>query len=91
MTYDWGLDLPEHVETASAMSTTVFRLQSRDHGLLGEFLEVFVSRKGTVSVPVADQTGAWRGQSTRSMRCRKRSASCRTRSRCCPARLRRVV
>jgi SAM-dependent methyltransferase len=59
VTYDWGLDLPERVETASAMSTTVFRIQSRDHGLLGEFLEVFVSRKGAGSVAAADQTAAW--------------------------------
>jgi SAM-dependent methyltransferase len=45
VTFDWGRDLPERVEAASGMPTSVFRLESRVHGLLGEYLEVFVSRK----------------------------------------------
>jgi len=46
VTYDWGRDLPRRVELASGMLTTVFRLESWSLGLLGQFLEVFVSRKG---------------------------------------------
>jgi SAM-dependent methyltransferase len=46
VTYDWGRDLPDRVEAVSTMWTTVFRLESQSHGLLGEFLEVFVSHKG---------------------------------------------
>lgn len=45
VTFDWGRDLPERVEAASGMPTSVFRLESRAHGLLGEYLEVFVSQK----------------------------------------------
>jgi SAM-dependent methyltransferase len=47
VTIDWGRDLPDRVESASGMSTVTFRIESRGHGLLGEFLEVFVScRRG---------------------------------------------
>jgi SAM-dependent methyltransferase len=48
VTFDWGKDLPSRVEVDSGMRTGVFRLESRSHGLLGEFLEVFVSHKGPV-------------------------------------------
>jgi len=46
VTFDWGQDLPERVEAASGMSTAVFRVESRQLGLLGEFREVFVSHQG---------------------------------------------
>jgi hypothetical protein len=46
VTFDWGQDLPERVETASGMSTVVFRVESRQLGLLGEYREVFVSQHG---------------------------------------------
>jgi SAM-dependent methyltransferase len=46
VTYDWGLDLPDRVAAVAGMWTTNFRLESRVHGLLGEFLEVFVSHRG---------------------------------------------
>ena len=54
VTYDWGRDLPDRVESASSMWTTVFRLESRPHGLLGEFLEVFVSHKGGATALAVD-------------------------------------
>jgi SAM-dependent methyltransferase len=56
VTFDWGLDLPARVEAASSMSTVIFRVESRRHGLLGEFLEVFVSRKGGDRPVVVDQS-----------------------------------
>lgn len=62
VTYDWGRDLPDRVESASSMWTTVFRLESRSHGLLGEFLEVFVSHKG---VPAGLAANARRAVGTR--------------------------
>jgi len=46
VTFDWGQDLPDRVEAASGMSTAVFRVESRQLGLLGEFREVFVSHHG---------------------------------------------
>jgi len=54
VTYDWGRDLPEQVEAASGLWTTVFRLESRAHGLLGEFLEVFVSHRGPIDTVAPD-------------------------------------
>ncbi len=48
VTFDWGRDLPERVAAASGMWTEAIRLESRAHGLLGEFLEVFVSHRGAV-------------------------------------------
>lgn len=56
VTIDWGRDLPDRVLSASGLSTTVFRVESRAHGLLGEFLEVFVSRRGG-DEPVAADVG----------------------------------
>jgi SAM-dependent methyltransferase len=47
VTFDWGRDLPDRVEQASGLTTSVVRLESRGHGLLGDFLEVFVSQRGT--------------------------------------------
>jgi SAM-dependent methyltransferase len=44
VTYDYGLDLPEVIETASTMTTTIFLQKDRSLGLDGEFLEVFISR-----------------------------------------------
>jgi SAM-dependent methyltransferase len=46
VTFDWGRDLSERVAAASGMWTTGFRIESRVQGLLGEFLEVFVSHRG---------------------------------------------
>ena len=46
VTFDWGQDLPARVEAASGMSTAVFRVESRQLGLLGEFRDVFVSHHG---------------------------------------------
>lgn len=46
VTYDWGQDLPDRVASVAGMWTTIFRLESQVHGLLGEFLEVFVSHRG---------------------------------------------
>ena len=54
VTFDWGGDLPERVEAASGMWTTTIRVESRAHGLLGEFLEVFVSRRGAPDSGVHD-------------------------------------
>ena len=45
VTFDWGLNLEQVVEQASGLTTTTARLESRHFGILGEFLEVFVSRK----------------------------------------------
>lgn len=46
VTFDWGRDLAERVEAASGMATMAFHVESRRHGLLGEFSEVFVSYRG---------------------------------------------
>ena len=54
VTYDWGRDLPARVMVVSGMWTSVFRLESRVHGLLGEFLEVFVSHRGSHDVVAFD-------------------------------------
>ena len=54
VTFDWGSDLPDLVEATSGMATSVFRLESRWHGLLGEYLEVFVSRKDPAAPLVVD-------------------------------------
>jgi SAM-dependent methyltransferase len=43
VSYDWGRDLVARVESASKLSTTVFEIESRSLGILGEFVEVFVS------------------------------------------------
>ena len=53
VTYDWGQDLPARVEDAARMSTLVFNVESRAHGLLGDFREVFVSHRG-LGDPVGD-------------------------------------
>jgi SAM-dependent methyltransferase len=45
VSYDGGRDLPEIVKAASGMSTAAYRIESAEHGLLGEFLKVFVSRR----------------------------------------------
>ncbi len=47
VTFDWGQDLPARVEAASSLSTIVFRIESRAHGVLGAFREVFVSYRGS--------------------------------------------
>jgi hypothetical protein len=46
VTFDWGRDLSERVTTASGMWTAGIRIESRVLGLLGDFLEVFVSHRG---------------------------------------------
>lgn len=56
VTFDWGRDLPERVAAAAGIATSVFRIESRAHGLLGEFLEVFVSRRG----PAVSSGPGWR-------------------------------
>ena len=53
MTFDWGQDLPARVEAASGMSTAVFRVESRQLGLLGEFRDVFASHHG-LGNPIAE-------------------------------------
>lgn len=63
VTFDWGRDLPDRVANASGMWTSVVRIESRAHGLLGEFLEVFVSQRGTfergvLTAPATPPTGA---------------------------------
>ena len=63
VTFDWGRDLPDRVAEASGMWTSVVRIESRAHGLLGEFLEVFVSQRGTfersvLAAPVQPAAGA---------------------------------
>ncbi len=58
VTYDWGVDLPERVAAASGLWTVVFRLESRMLGLLGEFLEVFVSCQGRGALASAAGTSA---------------------------------
>jgi hypothetical protein len=59
VTFDWGRDLPSRVEAVTGMSTTVFRLESRLHGLLGEFLEVFVSYKGPIGAASPNGSVVW--------------------------------
>jgi SAM-dependent methyltransferase len=51
VTFDWGIDLETVIEEASGLRTTSVRLESRSYGILGEFLEVFVSRKHLVAAP----------------------------------------
>ncbi|MGH8241519.1 MAG: class I SAM-dependent methyltransferase, partial [Steroidobacteraceae bacterium] len=43
VTFDWGQDAPSLVEEASGMTTAVFRIESKPLGILGEYIEVFVS------------------------------------------------
>lgn len=45
VTFDWGLDLEVIIEENSGLHTTTARVESRHYGILGEYLEVFVSRK----------------------------------------------
>lgn len=42
---EWGKDFTKFIESASGMKTEVVRIEDRNLGLLGEFLEVFVSRR----------------------------------------------
>lgn len=42
---EWGDDLPAYIESASGLKTEIFRIENRRLGLLGDSLEVFVSRK----------------------------------------------
>lgn len=56
VTFDWGRDLPERVAAASGMWTSVFRIESRIHGLLGKFPEVFVSHRGSLDATAKDAT-----------------------------------
>jgi hypothetical protein len=46
VTFDWGMDLETVIRDASELATTTMRIESYEYGILGEFLEVFVSRKG---------------------------------------------
>jgi SAM-dependent methyltransferase len=43
---EWGKDFTQFIEDVSGLKTEVVRIEDRSLGLLGEFLEVFVSRKG---------------------------------------------
>ena len=45
VTFDWGRDLPQRVQRASGLTTTVYRIEAAHLGILGEFIEVFVSAK----------------------------------------------
>ena len=60
VTFDWGQDLPARVEAASGMSTAVFRVESRQLGLLGEFRDVFVSHHGPGN-PIGEASTPERG------------------------------
>jgi len=53
VSFDWGLDLENVIRDASGLATTTIRVESFEYGILGEFLEVFVSRKalGSASDP----------------------------------------
>jgi SAM-dependent methyltransferase len=42
---DWGWDLCDVIFKATGMTTAVIRIQDRRLGILGEFLDVLVSRK----------------------------------------------
>lgn len=46
VTRDWGRDFVDVIYRASGLHTTVYLERDRARGLDGEFLEVFVSRKG---------------------------------------------
>lgn len=68
VTYDWGQDLPTRVAAASGMRTSVFRLESRQLGILGEFTEVFVSTASDdLRTPVRDRSEEDRPASTDSL------------------------
>lgn len=63
VTFDWGRDLADRVAEASGLWTSTVRIESRAHGLLGEFLEVFVSQSGSsahgvLAAPAAPLTNA---------------------------------
>jgi SAM-dependent methyltransferase len=45
VTFDWGLDLERFIGASAPFETLSYRVESFHLGLLGEFLEVFVSRK----------------------------------------------
>jgi SAM-dependent methyltransferase len=61
VSYDWGRDLVARVETASNLSTTVLEIESRSLGILGDFVEVFISSvrvDGSIrSVPATSDVG----------------------------------
>ena len=58
VTYDWGQDLADVVQAASGMTTTTFRIQSKSLGLLGEYVEVFVSSPSDSGAVAAVPTGS---------------------------------
>ncbi len=43
---EWGYDLCDVIFRASGMTTTAIRICDRYRGIQGEFIEVFISRKG---------------------------------------------
>jgi hypothetical protein len=42
---EWGFDLCDFIFKTSGMTTTVFNIESSQMGIIGEFWEVFLSRK----------------------------------------------
>ncbi len=53
VTFDWGRDLPARVLRVSGLHTVVYRIESSYMGILGEFIEVFVSSKNPQLVDLA--------------------------------------
>jgi SAM-dependent methyltransferase len=46
VTFDWGLDFTDIIFKSSGLTTTIYRQRDRHKGIDGEFLEIFISRKG---------------------------------------------
>jgi SAM-dependent methyltransferase len=53
---EWGRDFCDFIFQASGMMTTVFWMNDRSCGIVGEFLEVFVSRKPLAARAKANPT-----------------------------------
>ena len=52
VTWDYGIDLAEQIFLASGLFTESFLIKDRSLGLDGELLEVFISRKPRLPIPV---------------------------------------
>ena len=52
VTWDYGIDLAEQIFLASGLFTESFLIKDRSLGLNGELLEVFISRKPRLPIPV---------------------------------------
>ena len=49
---EWGMDLCDFVYLCSGLTTTVVQIHDRRQGIAGKFIEVFVSQKPNLEVPV---------------------------------------